>query len=161
MCVPMCVTVYVCVYKCINLWCWGNCRNCTRTLSHTRSWLHTWASGTESPAHPQSAWIAVYWLAELFVILWVCPICHGEDLKKGETRITQLSSSLSSLWSASKAELWTITTWNSFNCLFDLSWHKHANTTHTALLADTSALSNWQGWTEERGSKRGKASSHL
>ena len=125
-------------------------RNDMEPLSLTRSWLHTWAGGAETPAHPQSARITVYRLAETLVIFWVCPICHGEDLSKGETRITQISSSVSPLWFASKTELWTITTWNSFNCRFDLAWHKHANTTHTESPADISTSSNHQGWMEGR-----------
>lgn len=52
-------------------------------------------------------------------------------------------------------ELWTIATWSLFNCLFNLCWHRHANTTYTALLAGTAALSNWR-WRREKETGGGK-----
>lgn len=136
------------LYTCMRLWVIN-----THSPSHTRWITHRGRRSRNSGSPPsRHGSPSIDW--QSFLSFTGSVQSAVERIQRGKTRITQLSSSLSSLWSASKAELWTITTWNSFNCLFDLVWHKHANTTRTALLAETYSLSNWQGWGEERG--RGK-----
>lgn len=109
----------------------------TPCLPHAVDSTHEWVEQKARLTLSQHGSLSIDW-PSFFVVLRTSSNLPLRGFKGRENKDN--SAWPSSLWSASKVELWTIATWNSFSCLFDLSWHKHANTTYTALLADTSAL---------------------